>query len=71
MLGAFQTAGGRHEAARAAVRNQQRVTGSSSNGTALGQVDVDAKEAELEITIFVKLPRRRAWKSLGISSAVT
>ena len=44
------------------MRNQQRVTGSSSNGTALGQVDVDAKEAELEITIFVKLPKAARWE---------
>jgi hypothetical protein len=35
MLGAFQTAGGRHEAARAALRKQQRATGSSSNGMTL------------------------------------
>ena len=55
MLGAFQTAGGRLEAAKAALRKQQRATGSSSNGMALDHVDVDAKKAELETTSFFKL----------------
>jgi hypothetical protein len=36
--------------------------GSSSNGMALGQVDVDANEAEFEITSFFKLPKAERWK---------
>jgi hypothetical protein len=56
MLGAFQTAGGRREASKAALRKQQKATGFSSNGMALSQVDEDAKEAEFEITSF-KLPK--------------
>jgi hypothetical protein len=46
MLVAFQTAARRLEATKAAVRKQPRATGSSSNGMAKGQADVDAKEAE-------------------------
>jgi hypothetical protein len=66
MLGTFQTAGGRREAAKAAVSKQQRAKGSSSNGMALGQVDVDAKEAEFEITRSLELPQGKA---LGYHSA--
>ena len=57
MLGAFQTAGGLREAAKAAVRKQQRATGSSPSGMALDEVDVDAKESEFETTSFFKLPK--------------
>jgi hypothetical protein len=46
VLVAFQTAVGRCAAAKAAVRKQPRATGSSSNGMAFDQVDVDTKEAE-------------------------
>jgi hypothetical protein len=59
---AFQTAGGRREAAKAAVRKQLRATGSSFNGTALDQVDVDAKKTEFEITSFFKLPKAKRWE---------
>jgi hypothetical protein len=52
MLGAFQTAVGRREAAKAAGRKQQRATGASSNRIAFDQVDVIAKGAEFEITSF-------------------
>jgi hypothetical protein len=57
ILGAFQAAFGRREAAKAAVRKKQKATGSSSNGMALGQVDMDAKMAEFEITSFFKVPK--------------
>ena len=62
MLGAFQTTGGRREAAKAAGWKQQRATGASSNRMALGQVDVNAKEAEFEITSFFKLPDAERWE---------
>jgi hypothetical protein len=52
MLGAFQTAGGWREAAKAAARKQKMATGSSFSGMALDQVDVNAKETEFEITNF-------------------
>jgi hypothetical protein len=71
MLGAFQTAGGRREAAKAALRKQQRGTGPSSNGMALDQVYEGAKEAEFEITSFSSPPRRGAERSSGVSSTVT
>jgi hypothetical protein len=51
----------RREASKAALRKQQRATGSSSNGMALDQVDVDAKEVEFEITSFFKLPKAERW----------
>jgi hypothetical protein len=38
---------------------------------ALDQVDVDAKEAEFEITSFLSSPRQSAGRSFGISSTVT
>jgi hypothetical protein len=38
---------------------------------ALDQVDVDAKEAEFEITGFSGSSRRSAPRSFGISSAIT
>jgi hypothetical protein len=47
-------------AAKVAVRKELRATGSSSNGMALDQVDVDAKEAEFEITRLLSPPRRSA-----------
>jgi hypothetical protein len=62
LLGAFQAAFGRREAANAAVRKQQKATGPSSNGMALGQVDMDAKEAEFEIASFFKLPKAERWE---------
>jgi hypothetical protein len=43
MLGTFQTTGGRREAAKAAVRKQQRATGSPSNGMASYHAEVDAR----------------------------
>jgi hypothetical protein len=45
---------------KVAVRKELRATGSSSNGMALDQVDVDAKEAEFEITRLLSPPRRSA-----------
>jgi hypothetical protein len=62
MLGAFQTAGGRRKAAKAAVRMQQRATGSSFHGMALDQADVDAKVADFQITSFFMLPKAERWK---------
>jgi hypothetical protein len=52
MFGTFQTISGRREAAKAAARKRHRATAPSSNGTALGQIGVDAKEVEFEITSF-------------------
>ena len=60
--GFFQAASGRREAAKAAVRKQQKATGSSSSGIYLDQVDVDAKEAGFEITSFYKLPKAGRWE---------
>jgi hypothetical protein len=63
MLGAFQTVGGLLETAQAAgVRKQHRATGTSPNGMALDQVNVDAKEAEFEITRFLRLPKAKRWE---------
>jgi hypothetical protein len=44
------------------VRKQQRATDSSSNGTALGQVDVDVKESEFETASFFKLSKAGRWE---------
>jgi hypothetical protein len=57
MPSAFQATGGRRKAAKAAAKKQQRATGSSSDGMALGQVDVDAKEVEFEIARIFKPPK--------------
>ena len=61
ILGAFQTAGARRDAAKAALRRELKSTGASSSGMDLDKAEVDAKVEEFELTSFFSIPKKERW----------